>query len=1142
MPEKDRIDEWLQRLRSGATGDFGELDSELLSAVRDRAGERGAKFTEAELLAGLDLARTELDRFKGTTEADLLDWIASLTSLSKSRPAGGDDGSEADETLVKSGGDDGADDTSVKLAANNADETWAKPAPRREAFSLTAAIDKMDDFLSWRFEKRWPLSRIAEQLNCTTDEAAAVLRLGLQRHFADPLDRDAVRVLPIDTEFAKLLEQIDKGQLIDREKLSLDLPESTAELTQVLDRLDRYEQETIHSNQTLVVESGGAAQQNGEGKAAAPRGQMFGDYELLEIVAKGGMGVVHKALQAKLNRVVAIKTILAGQFADKQDVDRFYAEAESAAHLRHPNIVSIHEIGEHQGQHFFSMDFIDGQSLADMVRENAMPVRQAAEYSMAIAEAMQYAHDQGILHRDLKPANILVDHENTPLISDFGLAKQVDGQSQLTIDGTILGTPSYMPPEQASGQLDNVDQRSDVYSLGAILFELLTGSPPFRSSSPFETIRQVLETEPVSPRMLNSNVPADLETICLKCLQKERAKRFQSSQELADELKRYLGGEPILSRPVGRLERVRRWCYRNPKMATLAGTTILAFLAIFVTVTVAYFKTTTALANEKIARADAEESFQQARQAVDEFYTTVSEDTLLNRYGMQPIRRALLKKALDYYQQFLEQRRDDPTIADEVAMTFYRVGFISDQMGSRDEAIASFQHARAIQEKLVAKTPNDASRLHALSDTLVDIARIQLDSDEETERLQKRVIELREQMVSVDRSNAEFARELANGHMNLGILYRERAKRSQGESAAAERAGGKPRAEQLAKAGREQHSRAVEEYEKAQTIRREFIGKKSGQNKKVVMNYAMGFFNLGQAAADILDIEAAEKNYKLAIDEFRSLQDDSKPDFVTDLNLATCHRVLADHYSKHGADGKARENYEIAEGILTPLAFRNPDELNFRRALADTYKNRGQAQFERGERKEALRLLGQALELEKALTERNPELSRDRNSFHDTTIAFAQYHLELNNPNEAIAALRSLQTFYSKAIQGPLIEYPGERKKAQTRQVDVSIILGDVCVSENQLAAALEAYEAALKILLLSVDSGNDLTRSRADYATTSLQASQIAYDLKQESKARGLLQEGMRVLDLLRARNAGEAWFKELDEFATALKAADPD
>jgi serine/threonine protein kinase len=288
---------------------------------------------------------------------------------------------------------------------------------------------------------------------------------------------------------------------------------------------------------------------NSRGAALGAHVRYFGDYEILEEVARGGMGVVYKARQLSLNRIVALKMVLAGEWATPEARQRLRTEAEAAANLQHPNIVAIHEVGEHGGQQYFSMDFVAGPNLAALIRREPLSAERAASYVMTIAEAIHFAHQRGILHRDLKPQNVLIDADDRPRITDFGLAKRVETDSGLTRTGDVLGSPSYMSPEQASSRLDEVGPQSDVYSLGAILYELLAGRAPFRGATALETLCQVIEVPPVPPRKLNPGVPHDLETICLKCLEKLPANRFNSAQELADELGRFQRGERILSSP-----------------------------------------------------------------------------------------------------------------------------------------------------------------------------------------------------------------------------------------------------------------------------------------------------------------------------------------------------------------------------------------------------------------------------------------------------------------------------------------------------------------------------------------------------------------------------------------------------------------
>ena len=303
----------------------------------------------------------------------------------------------------------------------------------------------------------------------------------------------------------------------------------------------------------------------------------FGDYEIIGKIAAGGMGVVYKARQTKLNRLVALKMIKAGELAGEEQVERFYAEAKAAAKLDHPGIVPVYEVGSQNGQHFFSMAIIEGSSLSDKVKsEGPLPPKKAAEIMKAVAEAVQFGHDKGIVHRDIKPQNILLDESGSPRVTDFGLAKHAD--SEMTLAGQVMGTPSYMPPEQAEGKQNQIGPVADVYSLGATLYFLLTGRPPFQAASTTETLRQVIENEPVSPTRLNSTIPRDLETICLMCLRKEPRRRYASASALSHDFKRWLSREPIHARPVSRCERIWLSCRRNPMLAVTVAVIPLLLL------------------------------------------------------------------------------------------------------------------------------------------------------------------------------------------------------------------------------------------------------------------------------------------------------------------------------------------------------------------------------------------------------------------------------------------------------------------------------------------------------------------------------------------------------------------------------------
>jgi WD40 repeat protein len=312
---------------------------------------------------------------------------------------------------------------------------------------------------------------------------------------------------------------------------------------------------------------------------AIGKARIFGDYELLEKIAEGGMGIVWKARQVSLNRVVALKMILAGHHASEADVKRFQSEAEAAANLDHPNIVPIHDVGTHDGQHYFSMKYIDGGNLSPRVSQLVKDPKAAVQLLATVARAVHHAHQHGILHRDLKPGNILLDAQGQPHLTDFGLAKRVEGDQSQTRTGAIIGTPSYMAPEQARAE-KGLTTAVDVYSLGALLYEMLTGKPPFKAETPLDTVLQVLEREPPQPRAVNPRLDRDLETVCLKCLEKEPARRYDSAAALADDLERWLRGEPIQARRATAWERGIKWARRKPAAAALVGVSAIAALAL----------------------------------------------------------------------------------------------------------------------------------------------------------------------------------------------------------------------------------------------------------------------------------------------------------------------------------------------------------------------------------------------------------------------------------------------------------------------------------------------------------------------------------------------------------------------------------
>ncbi len=381
----------------------------------------------------------------------------------------------------------------------------------------------------------------------------------------------------------------------------------------------------------------------------------IGDYIIEEKIAHGGLGTVFRARQQKLNREVALKLLRSGQFATAEEKQRFQSEAQAAARLDHPNIVSIYEIGEDRGHAYLSMALIKGPSLASLLVEAPIPPKKAAQWMLQVTRAVAYAHSLGIIHRDLKPANILLDPSGRVFVTDFGLAKMLGQESGITHTGQIMGTPSFMPPEQAEGKAGQVGPASDIYSLGATLFCLIIGRPPFQSASVVETLKQVCELEPISPRQINPAVDRDLDTICMKCLQKVPARRYPTAQALEEDLLRFVEGRPILARPITGAERMWRHVQRNPGLATLQ-VAIPLILVLGTAISLMFAQRASeqaALADEKtkLANSKTDEAMEFAKRALERSY--IAEQ--LN------IRRAWEENRPDRVLQMLDRQRPEKT-------------------------------------------------------------------------------------------------------------------------------------------------------------------------------------------------------------------------------------------------------------------------------------------------------------------------------------------------------------------------------------------------------------------------------------------------------------------------------------------------
>jgi tetratricopeptide (TPR) repeat protein len=637
------------------------------------------------------------------------------------------------------------------------------------------------------------------------------------------------------------------------------------------------------------------------GPESAEARREFGGYELLGRVGAGGMGVVYRARQKGLNRLVALKVIRMRELASAGEARRFRNEAETAAALEHPHVVPVYEVNEHEDQLYYSMRLMEGGSLAEQMGRFQNEPRGAARLVAIVARAVQYAHQRGILHRDLKPANILLDGEGQPHVSDFGLAKRVEADSSRTQSGVLVGTPSYMAPEQANGRKGAITTATDVYGLGAVLYAMLTGRPPFQGESVLETLELVKNCDPEPPRRINAKVNRDLETICVKCLAKEADLRYDSAEAVAEELEGWMAGKPIRARAVGRLERLWRWCKRNPLIAGLMSTLIAVMSLTIITFGASTVMVLRAYQSEAAQRHQAERHFRQAREAVDQMLIRVGDDRLKDIPQMEEVRRELLEEALKFYQDFLHENPTQSGVRQELGKAYLRVGEIQNKLGQNENAEEAYRQALIVFESLTADFPGDPDHRRDLARSYFGLGRSSGDGFSGRFPNVERALAIQEQLVADFPTEPNYRQELAESYWFVG--YSLRASNSQ-----------LPYAEKALR-------RAIEVQEKLVT------------ETPAVMKYRESLGHSLGNLGDVLLFTARTKEAELVYQESFSLRKRLVEDFPQKLpfraDLGDAHMNLGMVLAKQGRMEKAEQQFRSALTLWREEAANFPNTLRY---------------------------------------------------------------------------------------------------------------------------------------------------------------------------------------------------------------------
>jgi tetratricopeptide (TPR) repeat protein/predicted Ser/Thr protein kinase len=833
-----------------------------------------------------------------------------------------------------------------------------------------------------------------------------------------------------------------------------------------------------------------------------PRGatvRYFGDYEIERELGQGGMGVVYRARQVSLNRPVALKMIKAGVLADDAELRRFQNEAEAVALLDHAGIVPVYEVGEHDGQKYFSMKLVEGGNLAEQIPAFKANPRAGATLLAETAEAVHHAHMRGILHRDLKPANILIDAEGHPHVTDFGLAKRVEADVELTASGAILGTPAYMSPEQAAGRRGTITTATDVYGLGAILYALLTGKAPFAGDSLADTLQAVKERPPGSPRSLNPGIPRDLETICLKCLAKDPRRRYAGAHALADDLRSWLDSRPIAARRVGVAERTWLWCKRKPAVAALAAAVALALLGGTTGILAVQAKANADLrrANSQLDNANtelkstntlldhqrtrAQEREEQAIDAVKKFRDAVAGNPdLKNKAALESLRKTLLKEPLAFFRSLRASLQADgdtrPESLARLASVAHDYAHITDEIGDKEDSLRGHVESRAIWERLTRDHPQnrdfqaESAKVYFCQGKLFD----ETGRPAEAKKSYESAVAIFEKLTSADPGDRELQRSLALSRVRSGLLLASSGKPVEAMTAL---------------------TSAVAIFEKLTRDESPDLNERLNFQSDLAGTY----MNIGTLQRDLGKPDEALKSYGLALAIQAKLVQDYPDVNAGQSALAGTLSSMGTLQAMTGNLAEAKKSFESALAIWQKLADAEPSVTEFLNGLATTHMDIAGLQ----DATESLNSQRRAVAIWQKLADAHPTVPAFRSNLAGVLHNMAGALRSQGRQAEALALFEQARSHSEAAVRAD-----GDQLHYQVNLANHLDAIGGLLADTGRLAEAMDSYRRTLEVRQKLADQNPGVPFFRSRLAATQ-------HNMAQAMRKKGDNAEALTLLEL---------------------------